>query len=75
MTRAYSSIFQQTFDHNESQVQLKAMGQGDPPLAPALLIAVCVLLGLYARPLIAVVELTVTQMGDPMQYIRAVLGA
>jgi multicomponent Na+:H+ antiporter subunit D len=47
--------------------------EADSPLAPALLIAACVLLGLYTGPLLAAAEATVAQIGQPDIYICAVL--
>jgi multicomponent Na+:H+ antiporter subunit D len=72
MTRAYTLMFQQ--ETNKDTAKLKPLGEGDPPYAPALLIFFCVVLGLYARPLIDVVQIAVEQIGDPTQYILAVLG-
>ncbi len=68
MTRTWQLIFQRKPDADPN---LKPYG--DSPLAPALLIGICVLLGLFAFPLIDVAQLTVTQLGDPNVYIQAVL--
>lgn len=73
MTRAYVLIFQHERDENSAE--MKSPLTGDSPLAPALLISVCVAIGLYARPLVDVAEMAVAQMADPSQYIYAVLGA
>jgi multicomponent Na+:H+ antiporter subunit D len=73
MTRAYVLIFQQ--ERNSDSAEMKDPLVGDSPLAPALLIAVCVGLGLYARPLLDVAQMAVVQMADTSQYINAVLGA
>jgi multicomponent Na+:H+ antiporter subunit D len=47
---------------------------GDRLLAPALLIAAVLLLGLWPEPLVRLAEATATWLGDPQAYIRAVLG-
>lgn len=73
MMRTWQLIFQQTPD--EQTVALKGEGEGDSPLAPALLIGVCVLLGLYAAPLVDAASRAVAQIGDPLIYVRAVLGS
>ena len=72
MTRAWSLMFQRVPD--ETTVALKQPGEGDNVLAPALLITICVLLGLYAAPLVEVVNAAVDQISQPEIYINAVLG-
>jgi multicomponent Na+:H+ antiporter subunit D len=72
MTRTWQLIFQQ--NPTDNTVALKGPGEGDSPLAPALLIGLCVVLGLYAAPLVDLAEMTVAQLGDPWLYINAVLG-
>jgi len=72
MMRTWSLIFQQK--PNENTAQLKPAGEGDRLYAPALLILICVGLGLYARPLVELVQLTVDQIIVPSNYIQAVLG-
>jgi len=78
MTRTWSLMFQRKAD--EQTAVLKAPGEGDSWLAPALLIGVCLFLGLYARPLIDVAEVTVEQLLCTAEtcgtnpYIQAVLG-
>jgi len=42
--------------------------------APLFLIGLCVFFGLYAAPLIEVATRTVSDLGDPSLYIRAVFG-
>jgi len=69
MTRTWQLIFRQ---ERAETVQLKP--RGDSVLAPALLIGLCLVLGLFASPLIQVALRAVEQMGDPSLYIRAVLG-
>jgi multicomponent Na+:H+ antiporter subunit D len=73
MTRTWSLIFQQNPDENSAE--LKPAGAGDSPLAPALLIGLSVLFGLYAAPLIELAQMTVEQLGNPSIYISAVLGS
>lgn len=46
---------------------------GDSPLAPALLVAACFLLGIFAEPLVSMTENTVQQVRDPSAYTCAVL--
>jgi multicomponent Na+:H+ antiporter subunit D len=70
MTRTWQLIFQQ--NPTDQTVALK--DYGDKPYAPLLLIALSVLLGLYAAPLIDVVQMTVDQIAEPSIYINAVLG-
>jgi multicomponent Na+:H+ antiporter subunit D len=69
MMRTWQHIFQK-----EPDEFTKAKPTGDNLLAPSLLIGLCVLLGVYAAPLIEVAKQTVAQLGDPQIYIRAVLG-
>lgn len=71
MMRTWSLIFQQK--PNMLTAPLKAEGEGDKLYAPAMLIAICVGLGLYASPLIELVEMTVEQITTPTIYINAVL--
>ena len=52
----------------------KVKAKGDQLLAPALLIAAVLLLGLWPEPLVRLSEATATWLGDPQSYIRAVLG-
>lgn len=72
MTRAYVLIFQSR--RNSDSAVMKTPAKGDSALAPLILLTVAVGIGLYARPLIEVVEMAVAQMMDPSQYINAVLG-
>lgn len=51
---------------------LEAHEKGDGWLAPAFLIGICILLGLYARPLVILAEQTAIQISDPSIYISAV---
>ncbi|MDZ4672747.1 MAG: proton-conducting transporter membrane subunit [Phototrophicales bacterium] len=73
MTRTYVLMFQQA--PTVESAELKEKGKGDSVLAPFLLISICVLLGIFATPLVELVGLAVAQMSDPFIYITAVLGA
>ncbi len=53
---------------------VKAKPSGDRLLAPALLIAAVLLLGLWPEPLIRLAEATALWLGDPGAYVAAVLG-
>jgi multicomponent Na+:H+ antiporter subunit D len=53
---------------------IKAKPGGDRLLAPALLIAAVLLLGLWPEPLVRLAEATAVWLGDPRAYIAAVLG-
>ena len=69
MIRAWQQIFQQA--PLPSTVETKP--RGDSMLAPALLIALCLLLGtVFAEPLLQLVSETVRQMMDPQIYISGV---
>ncbi len=69
MSRTWQHIFQKSPDET---LHLKPVG--DSIVAPALLIGLCIILGLYAVPLIEAATLAVTRLGDPNIYIRGVLG-
>lgn len=69
MTRTWQWIFQQPPAPNT-----KVKPSGDSLLAPGLLIALCMLLGLFGGPLVELANQAVQQMGNPGDYIRAVLG-
>lgn len=47
---------------------------GDQLLAPALLVAAVLILGLWPRPLVDLAQATATWLGSPEAYIQAVLG-
>jgi multicomponent Na+:H+ antiporter subunit D len=70
MFRTWQLIFQQKPDSRT--IALK--DYGDAPFAPALLIGICVLLGIYAVPLVTLANTIVAQLGDPQRYIQLVLG-
>lgn len=69
MLRTWQLIFQRP---TAEGVELKPTG--DSVLAPSLLIGLCIVLGLYATPLVELATRAVTQANDSAQYIRAVLG-
>jgi multicomponent Na+:H+ antiporter subunit D len=69
MVRTWQWIFQQP-----TQEGVKTKKMGDSLLAPAFLIAACVALGLFAGPLLDLAARAATQLGNPQEYIRAVLG-
>ncbi|NWF68120.1 MAG: hypothetical protein HXY40_03460 [Chloroflexi bacterium] len=69
MMRTWQLIFQRAPD---PELHLKPYS--DNPTAPALLIGLCVLLGVYAVPLVQLATEAVNRLGDPNLYIRAVLG-
>jgi len=69
MMRTWQLIFQQ-----EPDEYTKTKPTGDSQLAPSLLIALCIGLGLFATPLIDLANRVVAQLGEPQIYIRAVLG-
>ncbi len=69
MVRTWQHIFQRP--PNEA-IHLKPAG--DSILAPALLVGICVLLGLYAAPLVNAASIAVSRISDPHIYIRGVLG-
>lgn len=70
MFRTWQHVFQ-----TKGEVKLHLLHsdeKGDGVLAPLFLITICVLLGLYARPLIFLAEQTAAQISDPSIYIEAV---
>jgi multicomponent Na+:H+ antiporter subunit D len=70
MFRTWQRVFQAK---GETTVHLLKMGErGDGWLAPALLLGLCLLFGLYARPLVVLAEQTAVQLSDPSIYINAV---
>ncbi len=64
--------WQHVFQQDTPALKLEIKSYGDGVLAPVLLISMCVLLGIYARPLIALAQLAVAQIQDPTHYINAV---
>ncbi|MGF1506856.1 MAG: complex I subunit 5 family protein [Anaerolineae bacterium] len=69
MMRTWQLVFQKKPD---GKPDLKPYG--DSTLAPLLLIGLCVILGLFAGPLVDVSTAAVSQLAEPEIYIAAVLG-
>jgi multicomponent Na+:H+ antiporter subunit D len=69
MTRTWQWIFQQP----PSEAVKPNPHGSDSPLAPALLIGACVLLGLFASPLVNLSEDAAAQLTNPRIYFCAVL--
>jgi multicomponent Na+:H+ antiporter subunit D len=69
MMRTWQLVFQQA-----PHADLHLKPTGDSIVAPSILIALCVLLGVFAAPLIQLATDAVTQLAEPSLYIRAVLG-
>jgi multicomponent Na+:H+ antiporter subunit D len=67
MIKTWQLIFQQPAEQKH-----KYKPYHDSPLAPTLLIALCVILGVYAVPLVDAANDTVEQIYDPDHYISAV---
>jgi multicomponent Na+:H+ antiporter subunit D len=67
MFRTWQRVFQQ-----QKEVKLHILKTGDGMFAPAFLIVICILLGIYARPLVILAEQTALQISDPSIYIQAV---
>jgi multicomponent Na+:H+ antiporter subunit D len=75
MTRTWQWIFQRPprpHDHAVNEEEDYQKGP-DSPLAPALLLAFCVALGVFATPLINLAEATAAQITQPVIYRCAVL--
>ncbi len=70
MFRTWQTVFQQK--PNDSTVKLKDPGVFDNPLAPTLLIATSLVLGVWAGPLFDAANRTVEQISEPSIYIGAV---
>lgn len=68
MFRAWQYVFQT----KNPDSQLTILDRGDGWLAPAFLIGICVLLGLYARPLVVLAERAALNISNPEIYINAV---
>jgi multicomponent Na+:H+ antiporter subunit D len=56
----------------EGELKLKLVG--DSLAAPLLLVGLCILLGLYAVPVVEAATIAVSRLNDPNLYIQAVLG-
>jgi len=77
MTRTWQWIFQRPpLDHESPTVETHhPLHQPDSPLAPLLLLAFCVVLGVFATPLIELAQTTAAQIAQPAIYTCAVLPA
>ena len=53
---------------------ISTKGSGDRLLAPAILVTLIMVLGIWAQPLVAAAQWTSAWLGDPALYIQAVLG-
>jgi multicomponent Na+:H+ antiporter subunit D len=76
-TRAFQRIWWQPppeGSHPPVSAGEKVKPAGDRLLAPTLLIAAALVLGLWARPLVELAQATATWLGSPEAYIRALLG-
>jgi multicomponent Na+:H+ antiporter subunit D len=63
--------WQRVFQHKgESALTIHSYGDGF--LAPAMLVSMSILLGIYARPLVALAEHAAVQISNPSVYITAV---
>jgi multicomponent Na+:H+ antiporter subunit D len=69
MTRTWQWIFQQP---PSAEIKLTTR-TADSPLAPALLIGACVLLGIFATPLVNISKDAAAQLANPRIYSCAVL--
>lgn len=69
IARTWQHVFQQ---QPKEEIHLKSYG--DSLVAPFLLVSLCVLLGLYAVPVVSAAMVAVDRLSDPQIYIRAVLG-
>ncbi|CAG0990674.1 MAG: hypothetical protein IAE83_17975 [Anaerolinea sp.] len=69
MIRTWQLMFQQP-----PAPELKVKPKGDQLFAPLMLISLCVLLGIFAAPLVDVATDAVTQLNDSQIYITSVLG-
>ncbi len=68
MFRTWQFVFQ----HQNKENHLTAQKKGDGVLAPIFLLSLCVLLGIFAQPLIALAEMAAVQLAEPQIYIDAV---
>ena len=67
MFSSWQRIFQ-----TKKEVNVTVLEQGEGIVAPAFLIGLCILLGVYARPLVVLAERAAAEIGDPSIYINAV---
>jgi formate hydrogenlyase subunit 3/multisubunit Na+/H+ antiporter MnhD subunit len=64
--------WQVVFQYQNKETTLTPQKKGDGVLAPIFLISLCVLLGLFAQPLISLAEMAAAQLAEPQIYIDAV---
>lgn len=69
MMRTWQHVFQA-----EPEAEVNFRPHGDSLIAPAILIGLCVVLGVYATPLVSAAQTAAAQLGEPSLYITAVLG-
>jgi multicomponent Na+:H+ antiporter subunit D len=69
VARAFQRIW---WEPAEAETNTKP--HGDRLLAPAILIGLCLLLGIWSEPLLSLVQATVDWLGNPTNYIHAVMG-
>ena len=69
IVRAFQRIWWQTPEEG-----LVTKPKGDQLIAPALLILLCLVLGIWGEPLIQLAQSTAEWMLAPSEYIQAVLG-
>jgi len=69
--RALMSVWWEPFKPDQPDAKVKP--HGDSPLAPGLLVAACLALGLWAQPLIQLAQDTSAWIQQPRAYIQAVL--
>jgi multicomponent Na+:H+ antiporter subunit D len=68
--RAFQRIWWEPFEPESPESKVKSTG--DRLLAPGTLIALCLVLGIWAEPLIQLAQTNASWMGSPTNYIRAV---
>jgi len=68
-TRAFQRIWWQ-----KPAAGITTKASGDQLLAPAILVTLIMVLGIWAQPLVVAAQRTSAWLGDPTLYIQAVLG-
>ncbi len=68
-SRAFQKIWWEPLPEN-----VEPKKYGDRLIAPAILISLCLILGLWGEPLLQLASATVNWIGQPADYIQAVLG-
>jgi multicomponent Na+:H+ antiporter subunit D len=69
--RAFMRVWWEPFKPDQPDAKVKP--HGDSPLAPGLLVAVCLALGIWAQPLIQLAQDTSAWIQQPRAYVQAVL--